>query len=120
MSRAGRINDFDYLCIVVSPQRPPKESVKPNGAPKPVRPESCPNDIDQEDVAQIEAALEKAVKLSVAAFRPPKATVPGFGLQEKIAGPMPSGRQAVRADRFDLDSPAAILRSRRRAFPAQL
>jgi hypothetical protein len=35
-------------------------------------------------VAQIEAALEKAVKLNLAAFRSPKATVPGFGLQEKI------------------------------------
>jgi len=35
-------------------------------------------------VAQIEAALEKPVKLSVAAFRSYKDTVPGFGFQEKI------------------------------------
>ena len=35
-------------------------------------------------MAQIEAALDKAVKLSVAAFRSYKDTVPGFGFQEKI------------------------------------
>ena len=101
MSCAGRINDFDYLCSVVFSRRPAEGVGQAEQCSKARPPERCPNDIDritftgnlvirrklqhtEEDVAQIEAALDKAVKLSVAAFRSSKDTVPGFGFQEKI------------------------------------